>query len=90
MATAFVGGGGDDAERRAAAVAMMPRPDGVVIGATVEDEHNVLLALQRAKEHALQQQRVCSNTHTQRTDSHSSCLMCTGAGGRDTTVQSRA
>lgn len=61
MASAFGGGAGgvDDAERRAAAVALMPRPDGVAVGATVEDEHSRLLALQRAKEHVLQQQRVC-------------------------------
>ena len=62
MATLF--GGGNDLDRRAAAVALMPRPDGVAVGATVEDEHTMLLQLQRAKEHSLQQQRVCLSHST--------------------------
>lgn len=48
----------EQADRAATAAALRPKPDSEVIRASVEEEHDLLMKIQRAKEQAVQKKLV--------------------------------
>lgn len=48
----------EQADRAATAAALRPKPDSEVIRASVEEEHELLMKIQRAKEQAMQRKLV--------------------------------